>query len=79
MNDSYFLKDIYQEEPEYYIKFLNNQVAEFKKFSRKNLYAFAPSKKDQIKQFLRENIPGIINSNQEIIEVVKFLDSIVDQ
>jgi len=78
-NKKYILKDIYIEEPVYYIKFLNNKVVGFKRFSRKNVYAFVPDKKEQIRKFLRESIPGKIKNNQEIIGLVQFLSSIVDQ
>jgi len=79
INRSYYLKDIYKEKPVYYMKFKNSRVVEFKRFSRKNLYVFMPEKKDQIKQFFKENISGIINTNQEIIGAIQFLDSIIDQ
>jgi len=78
-NKKYILKDIYIEEPVYYIKFLNNKVVGFKRFSRKNVYAFVPDKKEQIRKFLRESIPGKIKNNQEIVGLVQFLSSIVDQ
>ena len=75
----YILKDIFEEETIYYIKFLDNKVVGFKRFSRKNLYTFLPDKKDQIKQYLKENKTGIIKSNPEIIRLVQFLSSIVEQ
>lgn len=78
-NKSYILKDIYKEDPVYYAQFLNNKVVGFKRFSRKNLYAFLPDKKDQIRNFIRESISGKIKTNPEIIELVQFLSSIVDQ
>ena len=79
MNESYFLKDIYKEDPVYYIKFLNNKVVGFKRFSRKSLYTFVPGKKDQIKKFFKENKSGIIKTNPEIIRLIQFLSSIIDQ
>lgn len=78
-NKGYILKDIYKEEPVYYLRFLNNKVVGFKSFSRKNLYAFLPGKKDQVKKFFKENGLGKIKTNQEIIRLIQFLSSIVDQ
>ena len=78
-NKKNIMKDIYIEEPVYYIKFLNNKVVGFKRFSRKNVYAFVPDKKEQIRKFLKESISGKIKNNQEIIGLVQFLSSIVDQ
>jgi len=77
-NKGYFLKDIYKEEPVYYIRYLNNKTVGFKSFNRKSLYAIAPGKKDLIKKFLKENITGKIQSNQEIIILIQFLSSVVD-
>jgi len=79
VNKSYSLKDIYKEDPVYYIKFLSNKVVEFKRFSRKSIYALAPDKEAQIRKFFRESISGRIKTNQEIIGFTKFLSSIVDQ
>jgi hypothetical protein len=73
------MKDIYKEEPVYYIKFLNNTTIGFKRFNRKNLYAFAPDKKDEIKKFLKESNSGKIKTTAEIISLVQFLDTIVNQ
>ena len=79
INNSLILKDIYEEEPVYYIKYLNNRVVGFKRFSRKSLYAFVPGKKDQIKKFFKENKSGIVKTKPEIIRLIQFLDTIVDQ
>jgi hypothetical protein len=75
---SYILKDIYTEDPVYYMKLLNNEIVEFKRFSRKSIYTLVPGKKIQIKKFFRESISGRIKTNQEIIGLTKFLSSIVD-
>lgn len=75
---SYILKDIYIEDPVYYMKLLNNEIVEFKRFSRKSIYTLVPGKKVQIKKFFRESISGRIKTNQEIIGLTKFLNSIVD-
>ncbi len=72
-------KDIYEEEPVYYIKFPDGKVVGFKRFSRKTIYAFAPEKKDQIRKFLKESKSGRIKTNQEIIGFTEFLSSIVEQ
>jgi hypothetical protein len=79
MGETYYLKDIYKEEPVYYLKYLNNQFVGFKRYSRKILYAFVPDKKEQIKQYLKANRTWIIKTNPEIIRLVQFLSSIVDQ
>lgn len=79
MNKHYFLRDIYKENPVYYIKYLNNKVAEFKSFSRKSLYAFAPDKKDQIKKYFKENKSFVIKKNSELIRLMQFLSSVVEQ
>jgi hypothetical protein len=73
------LKDIYKKDPVYYIKFLDNTTVGFKKFSRKNIYAFAPGKKDQIRKFLNESNSGKNKTTPEIISIIQFLDTIVDQ
>jgi hypothetical protein len=79
LNNSYILKDIYKEDPVYYIKYLNNKVGGFKNFSRKRLYEFLPGKKDQIKRFFKENNPGKMNINPKLIKLMQFLNSIVEQ
>jgi len=77
IGDNYFLKDIYKEEPVYYLKYLNNQAVGFKRFSRQNLYAFVPGNKEQIKQYFKENKTWIIKTNSEIIRLVQFLSSLL--
>jgi hypothetical protein len=73
------LKDIYKEDPVYYIKYLNNKVIGLKRFSRKNLYALFPGHKDQINEFFKVNKSSIIKTNPEIIKLIQFLSTIVDQ
>ncbi len=78
INDKYILKDIYKEDPVYYINYLSRRVTEFKRFNRKRLYSFLPGKKEQIKRFFRDN-PGKINTKPELIRLMQFLSSVVDQ
>jgi hypothetical protein len=75
MNKSLYLKEIYKEEPVYYLRFPNNRIIEFKRFSRKNLFASIPDKKDLIRQYFRESISGKIRTDQEILDFVLFLSS----
>lgn len=77
INDKYILKDIYKEDPVYYINYLSRRVTEFKRFNRKRLYSFLPGKKEQIKRFFRDN-PGKINTKPELIRLMQFLSFIVE-
>ena len=79
MNRKYFLKDIYKEEPVYYIRLLDNRTIGFKNFSRESMYALLPVKKEQIKKYFRENNLGKIDTYPEIISLIQFLNSITDQ
>jgi hypothetical protein len=79
MNKSYTLKDIYKEEPVYYLRYLNNPVVEFKRFSRKNLYSFMPDKENQIRKYFRDSMSGKIKTNQEVMNFINFLCTIVNQ
>jgi hypothetical protein len=79
MGKKYILKDIYLEEPVYYIRLLNKKAVGFKSFSRKNIYAFLPGKKEQIKKYFKEHRQGNINTNPEIIKLVQFLGTIIEQ
>jgi len=79
MNKRYYLKDIYKEDPIYYITFSDNETVGFKNFNRKNIYALMPVQKEQIKKFLNENNPGRIDTYHEIISVIQFLDSILNR
>jgi hypothetical protein len=78
MNNSSFLKEIYKEEPVYYLRSPDNRIAEFKRFNRRNIYAHMPDKKDQIRKYFRDSISGRIKTDQEIIGFVQFLSSIID-
>jgi len=75
MNRNLYLKEIYKEESVYYLSFPENRIIEFKRFSRKNLFASIPDKKDLIKQYLRESISGNIRTDQEILDFFLFLSS----
>lgn len=79
IGDNYFLKDIYKEEPVYYLEYLDGEVFGFKRFNRKSLYAFLPGLKDQINQYFRENKSWVIKSKPEIIKLVQFLSSVIEQ
>ena len=78
MNKNYYLKEIYKEEPVYYLSFPDNKLVEFRRFSRKNLYTFLSDKKDQIRQYFRESNSGKIRTGQEILDFIQFLSSIFD-
>ena len=75
MNKNLYLKEIYKEEPVYYLRFPDNRIVEFKRFSRKNLCASIPDKKDLIRKYLKESISGKIITDQEILDFVLFLSS----
>jgi len=79
MDNGTYMKDIYKEKPVYFIQYLNNKVVGFKRFSRKSLYAFVPDKKVQIKQYFKENKSVAIKTKPELIRLIHFLSSIVDQ
>lgn len=66
------LKDIYRENPEYYIKLNDNNLVEVH-FLRKNLYLLFPDKKEPIKKYFRENA---VRSPAEITSFVEFLDNL---
>ncbi|TFG44428.1 MAG: hypothetical protein E4H43_00340 [Bacteroidia bacterium] len=77
-NKGSFLKDIYKEEPVYYLSFPDNRLIELRRFSRKNLYTSLSDKKDLIRQYYRESSSGKIRTGQEILDFVQFLSSISD-
>jgi len=79
IDENFILKDIYKEDPVYYIKISNKKVIGFNRFSRKNIYSFVPDKKDQIRKFLRESISGRIKTDSEIVGFIIFLNSIVKE
>jgi hypothetical protein len=76
MNQLYYMKEIYNEEPVYYLEFPDNKLIEFRKFSRKNLYKSIPDKKEMIRRYFRESASGKIQTVQEILDFVQFLSSI---
>lgn len=78
-NTGYFQKEIYAEEPIYFLRFMNNKVVGFKNLNRKNLYAFIPDKKDQVKGFFKQTKQPKIETYPDIIMLMKFLNSIADQ
>ncbi len=78
-NNSIMLKDVYREDPVYYLVYSDNQVTEFKNFNRKRLYKFLPGEKEQIKKFFREYVHGRIDTRPELIQLMQFLSSVVEQ
>jgi len=77
INGIYSENDIYAEVPVYYFKLQNNKIIGFKKLNRKNLYALAPEKEDQINLFFRQNSPGKDFDRSELIKLAQFLNSIL--
>lgn len=75
---SYYLKDVYKEEPVYYLSFHDNRLIKFRRFSRKNLCTSLPDKKDLIQEYFRDSASGKIKTDQEILDFVQYLSSIVD-
>ena len=78
-NNSYILKDIYEEEPVYYISYLNNKVVGYKTISRKSIYAIAPDKKDKIREYLSKSNSGTIKTIPEMISLIQFINSVTGQ
>ena len=78
-NGNLFENSIHEEEPVYILRFKNIKTSGYKKLNRKNLYAFAPEKKDQIKRFFKQTKLWRIQNYPDIIMLMKFLNSILDQ
>lgn len=70
------LKDIYKEQPVYYLRYMNNNPEGFKKLNVKNLSSFIPGKEDQIKQFFRQAKRKEFKDKPELIQLCQFLISI---
>ena len=66
-------KDIYAEEPIYIFRSASKTFIT-KNLNRKNLYLFAPDKKDKIKEFLKTNRSGSINKSY-LIRLTQFLNT----
>ncbi|MGA1976240.1 MAG: hypothetical protein ABSG89_00130 [Bacteroidales bacterium] len=77
VNGIYCQKNVYGEEPVYYLKLMNQKAVGLTKINRKNLYAFAPDKKEQIKKFFRENRQMEFKTDPELISLAQFLSSIL--
>jgi hypothetical protein len=77
-NGNLFEKTNYVEEPEYIFRLTSNKTFIVKNLYRKNFYAFAPDKKDQIKKFFIERRKSKFKNNSELIGLTQFLSSIVD-
>ncbi len=78
INNGYFMKDIYKEEPLYFLLF-NDRQFEFRKLTRKNLYSLFPDHKKQISKYLYESATGRIKTPQEAISFINFLNYNIDQ
>jgi len=70
------LKDIYKEQPVYYLRYMNNNPEGFKKLNVKGLSSFIPGKEDQIKQFFRQAKRKEFKDKPELIQLCQFLISI---
>lgn len=79
VNGVYCEKNIYGEEPIYYLQFLNNKAVGLTRLNRKNLCAVFPGKKDQVKKFFRENRQIDVNYNPDLVWLAQFLNTIVTQ
>jgi hypothetical protein len=77
-NGILFENGIHEEEPVYILKFKNIKTSGYKNLNRKNLYAFAPEKKDQIKRFFKQAKLFRMQNYADIIMLMKFLNSILD-
>ncbi len=74
MHKSYILKDLYKEEPVYYVVFPDAGVVGFRKFTRKSLAPFFPQKEKEIRKFFSESAKFRIKNIQEIINLIRYLD-----
>jgi hypothetical protein len=72
-------KNVYGEEPIYYLQLMNNKVVALTRISRESLSAIFPDIKDQIRKFFRENRQMGFNTNAELARLAQFLSSIVTQ
>jgi hypothetical protein len=79
VNGVFCEKNIYGEEPIYYLQFMNNKAVDLTSLSRKSLSATFPDKKDQIKKFFKENRQTEFSTNAELVMLAQFLSSIVTQ
>jgi hypothetical protein len=79
VNNVFCQKNIYGEKPIYYLQFLNKKAVGLTGLNRKSLFAVFPDKKDQIKQFFRENRELGFNTNSELARLAQFLSSIADR
>jgi hypothetical protein len=73
-----FLKDIFKEEPVYYLRFPDNGFVELRRFTRKNIYTVLSARKDLVRQYFRDSNSGKIRTSREIQDFVQFLSSIYD-
>jgi hypothetical protein len=78
-NSGIIQRDSYEEDPLYIICFMNKKTVALKGLTRKNLYAFAPDKKEQIKQFFNQSRHLKVETNDEIKVLMQFLGSVINQ
>jgi hypothetical protein len=74
MHRSNILKDVYKEEPVYYVEFPDAGVAGFRKFTRKNLAPYFPQKEKEIRKFFSESGAFRIKNRHEIRNLIQYLD-----
>jgi hypothetical protein len=74
-----YQKTLYAGMPVYYFKFLNNSTIGLKHLNLKNLNNLVPGKEEQLKKYFRENIHGRIQTRSDLVELTRFLSSIVSQ
>jgi hypothetical protein len=74
VNHSTSIRDIYVEQPVYFIKY-GSGLSVFKKFTRKTLCRAYPDKSDIIRKYIRSSASGRIRNLNEVISFLQFLDS----
>jgi hypothetical protein len=77
INNNYILKDIYKEEPVYYLQYSTDKIIELKVFTRKSLFALFPQKKDQVRNFFRQISTFRIKSEPELKRLMEVLDTAI--
>jgi hypothetical protein len=78
MQNGYTLKEIYKDEPFYFLQHSNDVAVEFKKSRRKNLYDYLPQCREQIRDYIRLTRTGKIRTTKEIIDFSGYLSSIIE-
>jgi hypothetical protein len=70
-------KDIYREQPVYYLRYMDNNPEGFKKMNVKGLNSFIPGRGDQINQFFKQAKRKEFKGNRELTQLCQFLISII--